>query len=43
VAGYSILSSHTFSQFIDMAADNGHGRSLATDPFNWFYDRGIAD
>jgi hypothetical protein len=44
-AGYSILSSYTFSKFIDMTADDGHGStsSLATDPFNWSYDRGIAD
>jgi hypothetical protein len=44
-AGYSILSSYTFSKFIDMAADDGHGStsSLATDPFNWFFDRGLSD
>ncbi|HLJ45717.1 MAG TPA: carboxypeptidase-like regulatory domain-containing protein, partial [Bryobacteraceae bacterium] len=44
-AGYSILASYTFSKFIDMTSDDGHGStsSLATDPFNWFFDRGIAD
>ncbi len=44
-AGYSILSSYTFSKFIDMTSDDGHGStsSLATDPFDWNYDRGIAD
>jgi TonB dependent receptor len=44
-AGYSILASYTFSKFIDMASDDGHGStsSSATDPFDWFYDRGTAD
>ena len=44
-AGYTILSSYTFSKFIDLAADDGHGStsSTATDPFKWFYDRGISD
>ncbi len=44
-AGYTILSSYTFSKFIDLTADDGHGStsSTATDPFNWFYDRGISD
>jgi hypothetical protein len=44
-AGYSILSSYTFSKFIDMTSDDGHGStsSLATDPFNWNFDHGIAD
>ena len=44
-AGYSILSSYTFSKFIDMVADDGHGATsaVATNPFNWFYDRGISD
>jgi hypothetical protein len=44
-AGYSILASYTFSKFIDMTADDGHGStaSLSTDPFNWFYDRGRSD
>ena len=44
-AGYSILSSYTFAKFIDMAAADGHGStgSLATDPFNWFFDRGRSD
>jgi hypothetical protein len=44
-AGYSILASYTFSKFIDMTSDDGHGStsSLATNPFNWNFDRGIAD
>ena len=44
-AGYSILSSYTFSKFIDMTSDDGHGStgSTATDPFNWNFDHGIAD
>jgi hypothetical protein len=37
-AGYSILSSYTWSKFIDMVADDGHGSTTATatNPFNWF-------
>ena len=44
-AGYSILASYTFSKFIDMTSDDGHGStsSTATNPFNWFYDRGLSD
>ncbi len=44
-AGYSILASYTYSKFIDMTSDDGHGStsSLATDPFNWNFDRGLAD
>ena len=44
-AGYSILGSYVFSKFIDMVADDGHGATSpsGTDPFNWFYDRGISD
>ena len=44
-SGYTILSSYTFSKFIDLTADDGHGTttSTATNPFNWFYDRGPSD
>jgi hypothetical protein len=44
-AGYSILMSYTWSKFIDVIADDGHGStsSSGTDPFNWFYDRGLSD
>jgi hypothetical protein len=44
-SGYSVLSSYTFSKFIDMIADDGHGATggLGTNPFNWFFDRGISD
>lgn len=44
-SGYTILTSYTFSKFIDMVADDGHGATGAvlTNPFNPFYDRGISD
>jgi hypothetical protein len=44
-AGYSILASYTFSKFIDMTSDDGHGStsSTATNPFDWNYDRGLSD
>ena len=44
-AGYSILATYTHSKFIDLIADDGHGGTSpsGTDPFNWFYDRGISD
>ncbi|WP_031500541.1 TonB-dependent receptor [Bryobacter aggregatus] len=44
-SGYSILSSYSFSKFIDMVADDSHGGTTgpATNPFNYFYDRGISD
>ena len=44
-AGYSMMASYTFSKFIDMIADDGHGStsSQATNPFNWFFDRGLSD
>ena len=44
-SGYSILMSYTWSKFIDLIADDGHGSTSpnGTDPFNWFYDRGLSD
>ena len=44
-AGYTISGTYTRSKFMDMASDDGHGStsSLATDPFDWFDDWGIAD
>ena len=44
-AGYSILMSYTWSHFIDLIADDGHGSTSpsGTDPFNWFYDKGTSD
>ncbi len=43
--GYSILMSYTWSKFIDLIADDGHGSTSpsGTDPFNWFYDKGNSD
>jgi hypothetical protein len=43
--GFSILGSYTFAKMIDILPDDGHGATspLGTDPFNWFFDRGISD
>jgi hypothetical protein len=43
--GYSILMSYTYSHFIDLIADDGHGSTSpsGTDPFYWFYDKGTSD
>ena len=44
-AGYSILASYTWSKFIDMIADDGHGATgvITTNPFNWNFDRAVSD
>jgi len=43
--GFSVLGSYTFAKMIDLIGDDGHGSTspLGTNPFNWFYDRGISD